>query len=324
MIEIEFFPKVNQRQTHSVQPLTKLLEWATKNKELQKRTLSYKQWLMANPDAMPKQKSDKKLLNFPAAIFAGTFTGTGKAEDIKKISGLFVLDFDHIDNLIEVRRKLENDPFTFLVFVSPSGDGLKVIIKHNLSDPLKWEYLYYELEDYYKKLFNGFYDQKGNHLSIDPSGKDISRMCFLPFIDNLYNNDNSDVWQYVGKFEKNETGKYVNIVHESVIEQNDNLYKECYYISAFLFENKIDITAGYGDWISYGYSLCALGESGREIFHNISCINEKYDNDECDQQYDYMLEHFDEDKTNIFIFLNNAKREIAHHNIYKKYGFLCL
>mgnify|MGYP000929386997 CR=1 FL=1 len=65
MIEIEFFPKVNQRQTHSVQPLTKLLEWATKNKELQKRTLSYKQWLMANPDAMPKQKSDKKLLNFP-------------------------------------------------------------------------------------------------------------------------------------------------------------------------------------------------------------------------------------------------------------------
>ena len=116
-----------------------------------------------------------KLFYFPAVTFGGTFNGTGKTEDINKMSGLIVLDFDHIKNLAEVRQNLENDCHTFLLFVSPWGDGLKVVVKHNLTDPQKWQYLYFELEAYYLNTFG---------LVTDKSGKDISRMCFLPFIDS--------------------------------------------------------------------------------------------------------------------------------------------
>jgi len=84
-------------------------------------------------NATKQEKSQKKLFYFPAVTFGGTFNGTGKAEDISIMSGLIVLDFDHIKNLAEVRQKLENDSNTFLLFVSPSGDGLKVVVKHGLT-----------------------------------------------------------------------------------------------------------------------------------------------------------------------------------------------
>lgn len=315
MIDIELFPKVNDRNTHSVQSLQRLLKWSTSNETLKQNTCLYKQWLKDNPKATKQEKSQKKLFYFPAVTFGGTFNGTGKAEDINIMSGLIVLDFDHIKNLAEVRQKLENDNHTFLLFVSPSGDGLKVVVKHGLTNSLKWQYLYFELEDYYLNTFG---------LETDKSGKDISRMCFLPYIDTLFQNDNSTIWQYTGAYDKAISNPQTNhCIISTKSEEVDGLYNECYYIAVYLFENKISIAENYEDWLSYGYSLCALGEQGREIFHNISCISDKYDVDKCDEQYDYMLSHFDEDRTNINNFINNGKRAIAHHIIYKQYGFLC-
>lgn len=321
MITIELFPKVNDRSTHSVQPLDRLLIWATTNEKLKTKTFLYKDWLYHYPNSTLKEKSAMKVYYFPAVEFSGTFNGTGTAKDINKMSGLIVLDFDHIKNLPKVRQKLENDSNTFLLFVSPSGDGVKVVVKHNLTDPQKWQYLYFELEAYYLNTFQ---------LETDKSGKDISRMCFLPFIDSLYKNDNSVVWQYTGTFEiqtktcrpmTNTVKTPTNIYIETTT--TDDLYKECYHIGLYLFENKINIADNYDDWVSYGYSLCALGEEGREIFHIISSISDKYYVDKCDKEYDYMLRHFEEDRTNINNYLNNGKRAIAHHTIYKQYGFIC-
>ncbi len=315
MIELEFFPKVNDRSVHSVQGLDRLLKWSTTNEKLSIQTFLYKEWLYKYPNATAKEKSAMKVHYFPAVIFGGTFNGTGKIEDINKMSGLIVLDFDHINNLEEVRQNLENDSHTFLLFVSPSGDGLKVVVKHDLIDPVKWQYLYFELETYYLNTFG---------LKTDKSGKDISRMCFLPFIDSLYKNENSEVWLYIGTYEiQPKTPKTTTNKTDMGFANSGNLYKVCYHIAIYLFENKIDIADKYEDWISYGYSLCALGEDGREIFHIISSISEKYDVDKCAEQYDYMLSHFDEDRTNINNFINNGYRAIAHYTIYKKYGYLC-
>ncbi len=324
MIEIEFFPKVSNRSEHSVQGLDRLLHWSTTNDKLNQKTLLYQQWLSKNPNATPKEKSAMKVLYFPAVTFGGTFTNSGKAEDIKTMSGLIVLDFDHIVNLTEIQNQLKSDPYTFLLFVSPSGDGLKAVVKHNLTDHLKWQYLYKELELYYLQKFKGVTDKIGKQLSTDQSGKDISRMCFLPYIKDLYRQDNSVEWQYTGEHEKQPKALVLEGCKElKSSETTDELYKECLYISAYLFEHKISIAENYQDWLSYGYSLCELGEKGREIFHNISCTSEKYDNDECDSQFDVMLENYDPDRTNINNFINNSKRAIAHHTIYVKYGFLC-
>jgi hypothetical protein len=324
MIEIKFFPKVNNRSVHSAQGLDRFLQRSTSSDKLKINTYLYQQWLYENPHASKSEKSKMKVYFFSAVAFGGTFSGTGKAEDINTISGLIVLDFDHIVDLMDIHSRLKDDPYTFLLFVSPSGDGLKSIVKHNLKDPQKWQYLFKELEAHYLHLFNGIMDKSGKQLSIDPSGKDINRMCFIPFMKDLYQNNESQEWQYTGEYEKQIETITPRINTQLYTTGNtDFIYKECFYLSAYLFENEINISDNYDDWLSYGYSLCTLGEQGREIFHNISCISDKYDTDECDHQYDYMLSHFDETRTNIYNFLNNAKRAIAHHAIYSKYGFLC-
>ena len=106
MINIELFPKVNDRSTHSVQSLQRLLKWSTSNEILKQNTCLYQQWLKDNPNATKQEKSQKKVFYFPAVTFGGTFTGTGTAKDINVMSGLSVLDFDHIKNLPEVRNSV--------------------------------------------------------------------------------------------------------------------------------------------------------------------------------------------------------------------------
>lgn len=325
MIEIEFFPRVNDRSVHSVQGLDRLLQKSTSSEKLKINTYLYHQWLYENPYASKSEKSRMKVHFFSAVAFSGTFSGTGSAKDIEKLSGLIVLDFDHIIDLSDILSRLKADPFTYLLFRSPSGDGLKAVVKHSLTEPDKWQYLFKEIEAYYIQKFKGIVDKSGKQLNIDPSGKDINRMCFIPFIEDLYRNDESKIWQYTGEYEKVSQTTIPRICTElDTTANNEYIYKECFYLSAYLFENKINISEDYEDWLSYGFSLCALGEQGREIFHNISCISDKYDADECDKQYDYMLSSFDETRTSIHNFLNNAKRAIAHHAIYSKYGFLCL
>lgn len=323
MVEIEFFPKVNDRNTHSSQSVDRIIKWMTTNEQLLQNTIDYRKWLKDNPQATPKEKSDKKVFYFPAVIFGGTFNGTGKSEDINVISGFIVLDFDHIKNLIEIQEKLKADPYTLFLFVSPSGDGLKVVVKHDLKDHKLWEYLYYEIEAYYLRMFNGITDIYGEQLKTDKKCKDISRMCFIPYVDNLFRNDNSGTWNYSGIYEKPKAAHAVKNIDDREPDETDALYYECYYLSGYLFEYKINITEDYGDWISYGYSLCSLGEAGRQIFHNISCISEKYDPDECDEQFDYMIEHYDPNRSNINTFINYSKTAIANFHLFNKYGFNC-
>lgn len=306
-IRVEFFTRVNIRDKHRPAELDKILSWATSDTKLKTHTGIYKKFLIDNPNATKKQKSYQKLIHFPALIFGGTFSGTGKAEDISEMSGLIVLDFDHINNLEDIRLKLETDLHTYLLFQSPSGDGLKVIVRHDLRDASKWQFLYQELEEYYINEFQ---------LEPDKSGKDISRMCYIPFIEKLYRHEDSLIWNYSGKFEKQQE-LLKQIIESSGTAQykqteiSDDLYKECFYMSVFLVENKINLTEDYNDWVSYGFSLCTFGEDGRAIYHNVSSVSSKYDRDECDKQFDIMLKEFKGDKSGIDKYLIRAKEAIT-------------
>jgi hypothetical protein len=99
-------------------------------------------------------------------------------------SGLIVLDFDKLPDLLAARTALLADPklgpAVQLLFVSPSGDGLKCLLP---TDPR-----YTHLEN-----FNGFtrylsqkYAQLG--LTPDKACKDISRACYLAYDPDAYLN----------------------------------------------------------------------------------------------------------------------------------------
>ena len=136
-------------------------------------TLSYRQ---ITDKAQARQY---KAENFDYVTFSGIFSKRCDT-NLLKHSGLLTIDFDHIPTVQTLRERLLNDEYfdTELLFVSPSGDGLKWIIPIDLS---KGSHLL---------LFNAVaaYIKKTYHLEVDKSGKDISRACFLPYDNSAYIN----------------------------------------------------------------------------------------------------------------------------------------
>ena len=52
----------------------------------------------------------------------------------------------------------------------------------------------------------------------------------------------------------------------------------------------IDLTDDYGDWFRLGSALASgLGETGRDLFHDLSRMSDKYDTAECDRKYNDCL-----------------------------------
>ncbi len=121
------------------------------------------------------QKKDEarkfKASKFDYATFSGTFS---KRNDkaLLNHSGLLTIDFDHIPNLQELKKQLLQDEHfeTELLFVSPSGDGLKWIIPIDVTENTHQNF-FKAISAYIKEV----YQQE-----VDKSGKDISRACFLP------------------------------------------------------------------------------------------------------------------------------------------------
>lgn len=118
----------------------------------------------------PKKREEIKK-GLPSVTVSGIFEKQRKADQITQYSGLIQLDFDKIENPREIINRLKNDKFVFVSFLSPSGNGVKVIAKV----PSKKEgHL-----SYFKGLSRYF--ENNYQLNADPSCKDISRLMFLSY-----------------------------------------------------------------------------------------------------------------------------------------------
>lgn len=110
--------------------------------------------------------------DLPAVMWCGQFSNREKpaADKLQKHSGLFIADLDDLgDKLPDIRKKLEASPYVFAFFLSPSGNGLKVVIRVP-ADASKHAGSFRAAEAHVKQLTG---------LQIDESGKDVSRLCFM-------------------------------------------------------------------------------------------------------------------------------------------------
>jgi len=112
-----------------------------------------------------------KATNFDYCTFSGVFSSRSD-KDLIKHSGLLCVDFDHLKNIEKLRFRLFQDEYfdTQLLFVSPSGNGLKWIISIDITASPHG--------DYFAAVAN--YILKTYGVAVDKSGRDISRACFLP------------------------------------------------------------------------------------------------------------------------------------------------
>ena len=118
----------------------------------------------------PKEARKFKANHFDYVTFSGVFSKRND-DSLIEHSSLLTIDFDHLQNLEELKQQLLNDEYfeTELLFTSPSGEGLKWIIRIDISKVPHNEY-FIAVANYIKQTYN---------IEVDQSGKDISRACFL-------------------------------------------------------------------------------------------------------------------------------------------------
>lgn len=115
--------------------------------------------------------------------FSGTFESRYDSKIIKH-SGLVVLDFDHVQNLDELKKAFKADPYTFAAFISPSGDGLKVLFK--IPDNKK------DHSEHYLGIVD--YCKSKEYPELDTTSKNLSRVCFVSYDSDLYINKDSKIF----------------------------------------------------------------------------------------------------------------------------------
>ncbi len=146
-----------------------------------------------------KDKSVRQELkkNLPAICFSGTFNKRSD-NSIKEHSGFICLDFDGYKtkkDMMSEKERLSKDRHVFSVFISPSGNGLKAIIKIP-KDPDNHKNYFLSLE----KHFNSKY--------FDKTSKNISRVCYESYDPLIYININSHVWSKIEDIEYKVIDKY--------------------------------------------------------------------------------------------------------------------
>ncbi len=119
----------------------------------------------------------------PAVVFGGLFRGGHAMKNLVAGSGLLVLDFDKLtpEQVETALRILREQPSVVMAAPSPTGRGIKVVVRTDHAPSQHLEVFAYTSR-YFESLLN---------LSVDQSGKDLSRLCFLFSSEKLHYNANA-------------------------------------------------------------------------------------------------------------------------------------
>jgi hypothetical protein len=134
----------------------------------------------------------------PSILFSGEFSYRNDKSCLNH-SGFICLDFDKFpdsETLLTWRDTLESNEYTYCVFLSPSGNGLKCIVK--IPPLIEFHKQYFEaLKEYYDCPY------------FDVQCSNLSRICYESYDPYLTINYNSVTW---------ETKKEVKIVKYNMVD----------------------------------------------------------------------------------------------------------
>ena len=131
-----------------------------------------------------KGEADKKKKQLPAFTPSATFSYGRKMEFFKEYSTFIILDFDKLKPLeyAIAFEKARSCPYSFFCFRSPGGSGFKMLVRVS-SNEQHHALAFAQVEAYYTKLLE---------VPVDPSGKDIPRLCFMSYDPEAFKNLQSE------------------------------------------------------------------------------------------------------------------------------------
>ena len=146
-----------------------------------------------------KDKTQRNRLkqSLPAVCFSGKFTKRNDSSLVEH-SGIICLDFDGYKtnkDMLQEKERLSKDKSVFSVFISPSGNGLKVLVKIPKD------------ADNHKNYFNSL-EKHFDSEYFDKTSKNISRVCYESYDPLIHINELSSLWEKIEETEYQEVIKY--------------------------------------------------------------------------------------------------------------------
>jgi hypothetical protein len=160
---------------------------------------------------LEKSKGERNELKkqLPAICFSGKFNKRSDNSIIEH-SGLICLDFDGYTKQKELLQDKENlckNKYVYSVFISPSGNGLKVLVKIPAD------------VDNHVNYFNSL-EKHFNSTYFDKTSKNLSRVCYESYDPLIYINENSSVWDTIEETEYAEINKHRDTPTIPITDEN--------------------------------------------------------------------------------------------------------
>lgn len=227
------------------------------------------QRLRAEPDP-DKQKELK--LSLPAAALCGRFAPTRSAANLVEPSKLMCIDIDHCDTerVLNFFRGCVN-----VLFAARSCRGNGVFAVIPITDPK-------HVKEHYAAFARWLLCYG---IQADMQCKDIARMRVVSYDDPNNLVLHTSAVPFTGQYTPPPPPMPKFTRTSNPAEDERRVAAACREIK----QRGIDIVPNYDDWLTVGFALATLGESGREYFHVVSSVGSSYSPRECDLKFDNLL-----------------------------------
>ena len=232
-------------------------------------------------------KEDRNVVKkkLQCALFSGTFKHRN-AKGLIEHSGFICLDFDSFKTTEEMnsfKEFAEADEYTHALFLSPSGNGFKLIVKIPNNNHLG---SFLALQDYYSTA--GWKDY------FDKSTKDVCRICYNSYDPDLFQNNESIIFEDIKE----------DVVLDS--SASNNVIK---------LNDEGEIISNLIKWWDRDYGFIQ-GEKNNNLFILASAFNQ-YGISETECSRFFLANYYQppcKDPSEITSIVRNAYKDVAGHN----------
>ena len=216
----------------------------------------------------------------PAVSISANFPDKRHAKSARTVTGLIQIDIDKVNDPEQLKTQICADPHTLACFISPSGNGVKAIVRTDASakvdgaqlDKLnEHKSIYAIAQRYYKQHFN---------VQIDTQCSDISRVMYYSYDPEIYINLDATPLQELQELQelKSKSKPKAKRIPKKVLDIVEQIESS-------------GMSLSYDDRFKMGMSFVnEYGEQGRELFHRISRNHENYNAEKFDAKLNDFLE----------------------------------
>jgi hypothetical protein len=254
------------------------------------KTGKYKPGIIYLRKSLAEKKEEaynKAKKSLPAFTPSGKFVGGRKLEFLTEYSKFIILDIDKLSpaDLQNAKHLANQCEFTFASFISPSGNGLKILVKIE-TPKAEHKETFLKVQAHYEEILK---------LEIDKSGKDLTRLCFYSWDENLYLNENAKTFVTLSEVEETQT------VIPSAVEGTQS-------------KSLLDYDAIYTHCVNFTEKKVQYVNGSRNVFvHQLACnLNRK--GISLQQAMDYIMSDFGYDEKEVTQAVHSAYGNIHEFN----------